>query len=154
MPTPTQLDPEFLTPAADGLATGTAGIAQRAATAIEDKRDALARGLDSAAAGIQAIADDLPGGAKVVEAMQGFRRMWMETDFSAEAASAKLGTPILVIGGRLDLPFYSEEAFKQSFGVWYPNVGFRYIADAGHYLPIETPAFLASLIEEFLRANS
>jgi hypothetical protein len=68
MPTPTQLDPEFLTPAADGLATGTAGIAQRAATAIEDKRDALASGLDSAAAGIQAIADDLPGGAKVVEA--------------------------------------------------------------------------------------
>lgn len=88
------------------------------------------------------------------DAMQGYRLMWTGTDFAIEAEAAKVGTPMLVIGGRLDLPFYSEEAFGQTFAKWYPNVGFRYIADAGHYLPIETPAFLAALIEEFLRANS
>lgn len=88
------------------------------------------------------------------EAMQGYRLMWTKEDFSADAAAARVGTPIRVIGGRLDGPAFSEENFNATFAAWYPNAEFRYIADAGHYLMIETPVFFAFLVEEFLRQHS
>ncbi|MHA1560285.1 MAG: alpha/beta fold hydrolase [Alphaproteobacteria bacterium] len=87
------------------------------------------------------------------EAMEGYRVMWMDTDFSTEAAAAQTGTPIRVIGGRLDIPFYSEDAYAQTLGAWFPNAEFRYIADAGHLIMIEAPVYTAFLLEEFLIQN-
>jgi len=87
------------------------------------------------------------------DAMQGYRIMWMDTNFSAEAAEAQVGTPMRVVGGRLDIPFYSEEAYAATLGAWFPNADFRYIADVGHLVMIEAPVYTAFLIEEFLREH-
>lgn len=92
-------------------------------------------------------------GENAAEAMQGFRVMWSQTDFSAEAAAAKVGTPILVIGGRLDLPVFGEDNLRATFGAWYPDVEFRFIADAGHYVMVEAPLYFAFLVEDFLRRH-
>jgi len=45
-----------------------ARIAQKAAAAVDQKRDAVARGIDSAASSLHARADSLPGGDKVASA--------------------------------------------------------------------------------------
>jgi pimeloyl-ACP methyl ester carboxylesterase len=87
------------------------------------------------------------------EAMKGYYRMWLETDFSAEVRRARVGTPFLVIGGRQDLPGFQEGHLRKTFGAWYPNVEFTFIADAGHYPMHETPVYLASLLERFLGAD-
>jgi pimeloyl-ACP methyl ester carboxylesterase len=87
------------------------------------------------------------------EAMRGYYKMWIETDFSAEVASAKPDTPIRVIGGRQDLPGFSETKYRETFGAWYPNVDFQFITDAGHFPIYETPVYLATLIEAFLQAH-
>lgn len=83
-------------------------------------------------------------------AMNDYATMWMETDFSDEAKAAKPATPILVIGGRLDLPPYQEDALRATVGAWYPNVEFTFAADAGHYVMLQEPVFTASAIERFL----
>jgi pimeloyl-ACP methyl ester carboxylesterase len=86
-------------------------------------------------------------------ALKGYYRMWLETDFSAEARKAKVETPFLVIGGRQDLPGFQEAHLRNTFGVLYPNVAFSFITDAGHYPMHETPVYLASLIEKHLAAH-
>lgn len=47
------------------------------------------------------------------EALKGYYRMWLDTDFSAEVRKAKVGTPFLVIGGRQDLPGFQEEHLRK-----------------------------------------
>lgn len=86
-------------------------------------------------------------------ALMGYYRMWLETDFSEEARQSQVGTPIRVIGGRQDLPGFQEERLTATLGQWYPNVEFRFITDAGHYPMQETPVYLATLVEEFLRSH-
>lgn len=88
------------------------------------------------------------------EAMKGYYRMWLDTDFSAEAAAAEMQTPIRVIGGRNDLPGFLEPKLRSSFGAWYPNADLQFITDTGHYPMQETPAYLAALIQEFLALHS
>jgi len=86
-------------------------------------------------------------------AVKGYYKMWLDTDFSADARAAKVGTPIRVIGGRQDLPGFSEEKYRATFEAWYPNVDLQFITDAGHYPMQETPVYLATLVEGFLAAN-
>lgn len=85
--------------------------------------------------------------------MQGYYRMWIDGDFSAEAAAVKPGTPLRVIGGRNDLPGFDETHYRATFGAWYPNVNFEFISDAGHFPMYETPVYLAALIEAHLNAH-
>lgn len=87
-------------------------------------------------------------------AMKSYYAMWLNADFSADAASAHVETPIRVIGGRNDLPGFLEPKLRETFGAWYPNAEFRFITDAGHYPMQETPAYLAELIQEFLTAHA
>jgi ElaB/YqjD/DUF883 family membrane-anchored ribosome-binding protein len=71
MPTPTSIDPEFTSRAEDhgSQATSrTAEFGQRAAAAIDEKREAVARGFDSAASSLHAKAESLPGGEKIASA--------------------------------------------------------------------------------------
>lgn len=84
------------------------------------------------------------------DAMRGYYRMWMDADFSAEAAAAKVGTPIRVIGERQDLPGFQEEKYRATFEAWYPNADLQFITDAGHFPMYETPVYLATLVEGFL----
>lgn len=55
------------------------------------------------------------------DAMRGYYHMWIDEDFSKEAAAAKVGTPMRVIGGRQDLPGFQEEKYQATFPLWYPN---------------------------------
>lgn len=86
--------------------------------------------------------------------MRGYYHMWMDGDFSGEAAAAQVATPMRVIGGRQDLPGFQEKTYRATFSHWYPNVEFKFITDAGHFPMFETPVYLATLIEEFLDAHS
>lgn len=86
-------------------------------------------------------------------AMRGYYRMWIDSDFSAEAAAVKPGTPIRVIGGRQDLPGFDEARYRETFGAWYPNTDLQFITDAGHFPMYETPVYLATLIESHLHAH-
>ncbi len=88
-----------------------------------------------------------------VAAMSAYASMWMETDFSAEARAAEVGTPMLVIGGRLDLPPYQEDSLRATIGAWYPNMEFAFAADAGHYVMLQEPVFTVAAIERFLGAD-
>ena len=84
------------------------------------------------------------------EAMEGYYHMWLEEDFSEDLKSAHVETPILVIGGRQDLPGFLQPHLESTFGNWYPNVEFCYITDAGHYPMQETPVYLATKLQEFI----
>jgi ElaB/YqjD/DUF883 family membrane-anchored ribosome-binding protein len=71
VPTSIPNDPASAAPGGDGASQATsraAEIGQRAAAAIDDRRETLARGIDSAAASLHAKADSLPGGEKVAGA--------------------------------------------------------------------------------------
>lgn len=87
------------------------------------------------------------------DAMRGYYRMWIDGDFSAEAAEAIPGTPLLVIGSRNDLPGFDEVHYRNTFGVWYPNADFVFITEAGHFPMHETPLYLAALIESHLNEH-
>lgn len=84
------------------------------------------------------------------EAVQGYYRMWLESDFSKEVRDAKVGTQLLVIGGRQDLPGFQEEHLRKTLGTWFENSEFAFITDAGHFPMDETPVYLASILERFL----
>jgi pimeloyl-ACP methyl ester carboxylesterase len=88
------------------------------------------------------------------EALKGYFQMWLETDFSDEARLASIETPILVIGGRQDLPGFQEDHLRSTFGRWYPRVEFEFITDAGHYPMQETPVYLATLVERFITKHA
>ena len=81
--------------------------------------------------------------------------MWIDGDFSAEAAAVKPGTPLRVIGGRRDLPGFDEAHLPQDLsapGTRTPN--FEFIAEAGRFPRCtRTPPYLAALIESHLNAH-
>lgn len=87
------------------------------------------------------------------DAMGGYYRMWMDTDFSREAAAKRPATPLRVIGGRQDLPGFGEEKYRQTFSAWFPGVDLQFITDAGHFPMYETPVYLATLVESHLNAH-
>jgi len=71
MQTPTSGETESPVNSGDGASQATSRvteIGQKAAGAIDDKREALARGIDSAASSLREQAENLPGGEKVVKA--------------------------------------------------------------------------------------
>lgn len=71
MPNPTDFEPEFAGNTGDGGSQATsraADLAQRAAAAIDEKRETVARGIESAASSLHARAETLPGGEKLSRA--------------------------------------------------------------------------------------
>jgi len=86
-------------------------------------------------------------------ALRGYYRMWLEEDFSEAFRAAGVTVPILVIGGRNDLPGFQEAYYAETVAKWAPDIRFAYIDDAGHFPIFETPALTAALIESHLRAN-
>ena len=84
------------------------------------------------------------------EAMEGYFHMWVEEDFSRELKKSHVETPVLVIGGKQDLPGFQQTHLESTFGQWYPNIEFCYITDAGHYPMQETPVYLTTKIQSFI----
>ena len=87
------------------------------------------------------------------DAMLAYYNMWVEEDFSEKVKSSGIETPIFVIVGKKDLPGFLEEHVKQTFGQWYQNLTVEAIDDAGHFPMYETPAYLAALMENFMREH-
>lgn len=86
-------------------------------------------------------------------AVRGYYKMWLSENFSREVGLAKIATPLEVIGGRQDLPGFQEAHLRETIGTWFPSAEFQFITDAGHYPMFETPVYLASLIDSFLRRH-
>jgi pimeloyl-ACP methyl ester carboxylesterase len=82
-----------------------------------------------------------------VEAFGGYLEPWGRGDFSAQVKGNQ--TPVLVITGEHD-PALSAPLMEQTLMQWYPNAELQVMPNAGHYPMLETPAALATWIEEFL----
>lgn len=87
------------------------------------------------------------------EALRGYYEMWLGEDFAAAFREARIGAPVLVIGGRNDLPGFQEPHYQATLGSWLSNVRFEYVANAGHYPMQETPVLFATLIEAHFEAH-
>ncbi len=71
MQTPTSTDTESPVTGGDGtsqIKSRATEIGRKAAAAIDDKRDAVARGIDAAASSLHEKAESLPGGEKIARA--------------------------------------------------------------------------------------
>lgn len=88
-----------------------------------------------------------------VDAMRGYYDMWLGEDFSEALAAARIETPVLVIGGRNDLPGFLKTHYDTTLARWIPNSEFLYIENAGHYPMQETPALFASAVEKHIKSN-
>ena len=86
-------------------------------------------------------------------ALQAYYEMWLGEDFAAELAAAAVGTPVLVIGGRNDLPGFQEDHYRHTLAKWLPAARFEYIENAGHYPMQETPVLFATLMEGHFAAD-
>jgi pimeloyl-ACP methyl ester carboxylesterase len=73
-----------------------------------------------------------------------------KTDFSPEAGG--LTTPFKVIVGEFD-PALNPEFMRRTFLAWYPNAELEIIANSGHYPMQETPVYLATSMESFMKAH-
>lgn len=86
------------------------------------------------------------------EARLAYLSMFSETDFSSKMIGLK--TPILVILGAKDAEANSLDVMKKTILSWCPNAESVVIEDAGHYPTQETPVYLATLIDSFLKKHS
>lgn len=84
------------------------------------------------------------------DARIGYLHMFANTDFSSAAKGLK--TPMLVIFGEHDMEG-SEVLMRNTFLQWYPNAQLECCKCSGHYPILETPVYLASIIEKFLLAH-
>jgi pimeloyl-ACP methyl ester carboxylesterase len=85
------------------------------------------------------------------DAYADYARAFTKTNF-ADAAKG-LATPILVAIGEHDLAL-TKDVMTGTFMAWYPNAKLEVIANAGHYPMLETPVYLATLIEKFMREHA
>jgi len=84
------------------------------------------------------------------EAMQGYRVMVLDGGFELLARQTLASTPMLVIGGRHDLPGVQEDYLRKTMPLMFPASEIKIIEAAGHYPTDETPIELATLIIDFL----
>jgi pimeloyl-ACP methyl ester carboxylesterase len=73
---------------------------------------------------------------------------WARHDFSDRVRGNP--APVKVIVGEHD-PALSAEVMRQTWLAFYPNAELEVLPSAGHYPMMETPAVLATVMEEFLR---
>lgn len=83
------------------------------------------------------------------EVKEAYLELFTGSDISDEVTGLEM--PVRLICGRHDLPFYQMAAQKKRFARWCANLDCVEIAEAGHYPPLETPALLAGLIEEWVK---
>lgn len=75
-----------------------------------------------------------------------YLKMWNNTDFSQESKGLK--TPMLVILAEYDIDF--NQGVKPFWENWYPNCKIIECKNATHHVTEDTPAFIASAIENFI----
>ncbi|ARN84118.1 alpha/beta fold hydrolase [Candidatus Nucleicultrix amoebiphila] len=87
--------------------------------------------------------------SSVAEARLAYLHMFSDTDFSSKMKGLK--TPYLVIIGAHDGEAYGEEVQRKTLQTWLPQAELQVIQNSGHYPMQETPVYLATLINNFLR---
>lgn len=87
------------------------------------------------------------------DVLAGYYDMWLKEDFSKEFANAKIETPVLVIGGKQDLPGFQKDYYDKTIAQWLPSAVFTYIENAGHYPMQETPVLFSTLIESHMNSQ-
>ena len=87
-------------------------------------------------------------------AVRDYLDMWTLDDFSDEVKAARPETPLLVIAGEWDQPSFLEDTMRETFMAWHPNAELVVIRNCGHCPMQETPIYLATLCENFMRQNA
>lgn len=76
---------------------------------------------------------------------------WTQTNFADKMAGS--ATPLLVLVGEHD-PAINEAAMRATVMTWFPNARLEVLRNAGHYPMLETPVYLATVIESFMREHA
>lgn len=82
------------------------------------------------------------------EALLGYLRMFTTCDITERVRG--LTTPLTVLAGAHDLPFYRPEALRSRLAPLWPHLELLVSAEAGHYAMLETPVLVAALLERQL----
>jgi pimeloyl-ACP methyl ester carboxylesterase len=82
-----------------------------------------------------------------VEAFGAYLKSWATTDISRQVRGSQHAIKVII--GEYD-PAMSEPVMEQTWLRFYPGAELEVLSNAGHYPMYETPAALATSIEEFL----
>lgn len=82
------------------------------------------------------------------EAFRDYLTAWVKTDFAEESRGIEI--PMKVIVGEHD-PGLNADVMRETYLAWYPRAELEVVANAGHYPMMETPVYLASTMESFMR---
>ena len=83
-----------------------------------------------------------------------YLHMWTERDFSEQVRQARPTTPLLVVIGEWDQEAFLEPRMRETFMAWHPNAELVTIRNCGHCPMQETPVYLATLLESFMKKNA
>lgn len=87
-------------------------------------------------------------------AVPDYLEMWTAGDFSEEVQRAAPRVPLLVVVGEWDQESFLEPRMQETFMAWHSNAELVVIRNCGHCPMQETPVYLATLIETFMRGNA
>lgn len=85
------------------------------------------------------------------EARLAYLEMFSNTDFSSKMTGLK--TPVLVVVGLHDAEANSLDVIKKTILSWCSNAEHALVENAGHYPTQETPVYLATLIDAYLKRH-
>jgi pimeloyl-ACP methyl ester carboxylesterase len=86
-------------------------------------------------------------------AVPGYFKMWTEDDFSEEVRKARPTVPLLVVVGEWDQEAFLEPVMRDTFMAWLAYAELTVSRNCGHCPMQETPVYLATLVERFMKKN-
>ena len=85
-----------------------------------------------------------------VEAYADYLVAWTQTNFADESNGLEL--PLLVCPGEHDGAL-TADVMRQTYMEWYPNAELEILPNSGHYPMQETPVYLTTVTENFIRKH-